>query len=457
MKENKMGVMPVNRLLITMSVPMVISMLVQALYNIVDSMYVAQISENALTAVSLAFPYQNLMIAVATGTGVGVNALLSRSLGERNKELVNKTACTCIFLAGASWIVFALLGLGFSRTFFAMQTDVTEIVNGGESYLLICSILSIGLFIQIAFEKLLSSTGRTVLTMLTQGAGAIINIVLDPILIFGMFGMPKMGIAGAAAATVVGQIIGAFLGIWLNHRFNHEIHVSFRSFRPEFKVIKAVYSVGIPSILMASIGSVMTFGMNKILIGFSTTAAAVFGVYFKLQSFVFMPIFGMNNGLVPIVAYNFGARKPERIVKTVKLSMMYATGMMVLGFAAFQLFPQNLLSIFNASDTMLAIGIPALKIISFHFLIAGVSIICSSTFQALGHGVLSLEMSLIRQLIVLLPCAFLFAQTGVLDLVWLAFPIAELVAVVLGILFMVRIFRAQIRPLKEEQLVLEME
>ncbi len=457
MKENKMGVMPVNRLLITMSVPMVISMLVQALYNIVDSMYVAQISENALTAVSLAFPYQNLMIAVATGTGVGVNALLSRSLGERNKELVNKTACTCIFLAGASWIVFALLGLGFSRTFFAMQTDVAEIVNGGESYLLICSILSIGLFIQIAFEKLLSSTGRTVLTMLTQGAGAIINIILDPILIFGMFGMPKMGIAGAAAATVVGQIIGAFLGIWLNHRFNYEIHVSFRSFRPEFKVIKAIYSVGIPSILMASIGSVMTFGMNKILIGFSTTAAAVFGVYFKLQSFVFMPIFGMNNGLVPIVAYNFGARKPERIVKTIKLSMMYATGMMVLGFAAFQLFPQNLLSIFNASDTMLAIGIPALKIISFHFLIAGVSIICSSTFQALGHGVLSLEMSLIRQLIVLLPCAFLFAQTGVLDLVWLAFPIAELVAVVLGILFMVRIFRTQIRPLKEEQLILEME
>lgn len=449
--------MPVNRLLITMSVPMVISMLVQALYNIVDSMYVAQISENALTAVSLAFPYQNLMIAVATGTGVGVNALLSRSLGERNKELVNKTACTCIFLAGASWIVFALLGLGFSRTFFAMQTDVAEIVNGGESYLLICSILSIGLFIQIAFEKLLSSTGRTVLTMLTQGAGAIINIILDPILIFGMFGMPKMGIAGAAAATVVGQIIGAFLGIWLNHRFNYEIHVSFRSFRPEFKVIKAIYSVGIPSILMASIGSVMTFGMNKILIGFSTTAAAVFGVYFKLQSFVFMPIFGMNNGLVPIVAYNFGARKPERIVKTIKLSMMYATGMMVLGFAAFQLFPQNLLSIFNASDTMLAIGIPALKIISFHFLIAGVSIICSSTFQALGHGVLSLEMSLIRQLIVLLPCAFLFAQTGVLDLVWLAFPIAELVAVVLGILFMVRIFRTQIRPLKEEQLILEME
>lgn len=457
MKENKMGVMPVNRLLITMSVPMVISMLVQALYNIVDSMYVAQISENALTAVSLAFPYQNLMIAVATGTGVGVNALLSRSLGERNKELVNKTACTSIFLAGASWIVFALLGLGFSRTFFAMQTDVAEIVNGGESYLLICSILSIGLFIQIAFEKLLSSTGRTVLTMLTQGAGAIINIILDPILIFGMFGMPKMGIAGAAAATVVGQIIGAFLGIWLNHRFNYEIHVSFRSFRPEFKVIKAIYSVGIPSILMASIGSVMTFGMNKILIGFSTTAAAVFGVYFKLQSFVFMPIFGMNNGLVPIVAYNFGARKPERIVKTIKLSMMYATGMMVLGFAAFQLFPQNLLSIFNASDTMLAIGIPALKIISFHFLIAGVSIICSSTFQALGHGVLSLEMSLIRQLIVLLPCAFLFAQTGVLDLVWLAFPIAELVAVVLGILFMVRIFRTQIRPLKEEQLILEME
>lgn len=455
MKENKMGTMPVNRLLISMSIPMIISMLVQALYNVVDSMFVAQVSENALTAVSLAFPYQNLMIAVATGTGVGINALLSKSLGENDKKLVNKTGCNAVFLALASWAVFAILGLAFCRTFFQMQTGVAEIVDGGTAYLRICSVISIGLFVQIAFEKLLASTGRTTLTMFTQGTGAIINIVLDPIFIFGWFGVPAMGVAGAAIATVIGQLAGASLGIWLNHRYNDELHLSFQGFRPDTRVIKKIYSVGVPSILMASIGSIMTFGMNKILIGFSTTAAAVFGVYFKLQSFIFMPVFGLNNGLVPIVAYNYGARRPQRIIQTIKLSMVYATGMMALGFAAFQLFPQSLLSIFNASDTMLSIGIPALKIISLHFILAGYSIICSSTFQALGHGVLSLQMSLARQLVVLLPCAFVFAQTGVLDYVWLAFPIAELVSVAMGTLFLLRIFKHEIEPLRNNELVFE--
>ena len=314
--ENKMGVMPVNRLLVSMSVPMMLSMLVQALYNVVDSMFVDQISENALTAVSLAFPAQNLMIAVATGTGVGVNALLSRCLGEKNFDHVNKTANHALFLAICNFIVFAVLGLFFSRTFFLLQTDIPDIVEHGTSYLMICTVFSFGLFGEITCEKLLQSTGKTFYSMLTQGLGAILNIIFDPILIFGLFGFPKMGVAGAAAATVFGQIMAFFLGIYFNHAKNHEIKISFRGFRPRGFVIKNIYAVGVPSIIMASIGSVMTFGMNKILIAFTSTASAVFGVYFKLQSFIFMPVFGLNNGMVPIVAYNYGAAKPDRIIQT---------------------------------------------------------------------------------------------------------------------------------------------
>ena len=356
--ENKMGVMPLNRLLISMSVPMMISMLVQALYNIVDSMFVAQLSENALTAVSLAFPAQNLMIAVATGTGVGVNAALSRNLGEKNFERANKIADHALFLAALSYVVFALFGLCFARQFFCLQTDIEEIVDLGTTYLRVCTIASFGLFMEIACERLLQSTGKTIYSMYTQGLGAIINIVLDPILIFGYFGAPALGIAGAAGATVIGQIIAFCLGFFFNKTRNHEITISLRDFKPNSEIISHIYAVGIPSIIMASIGSVMTFGMNKILIAFSSTATAVFGIYFKLQSFVFMPVFGLNNGTVPIIAYNYGAGKPDRIMGTLKLAAMYAVTIMLIGLAVVQLIPDKLLMIFSASDTMLSIGIP---------------------------------------------------------------------------------------------------
>ena len=442
-QENKMGVLPVNKLLVSMSVPIMLSMLVQALYNIVDSVFVSRVSENALNAVSLAFPVQNLMIAVATGTGVGINALLSKSLGEKKFERANLTASNGVFLGVCSAAVFALLGALFSRTFFLVQTDVAEIVDGGAAYIQVCTVCSFGLFIAISIERLLQATGRTVYSMITQMVGAVINIIFDPIFIFGL----GMGVVGAAWATVLGQVAGAALGVWFNARRNPEITLSFRRFRPSGDIIRRIYSVGIPSIIMASIGSVMTFGLNKILIGFTTTATAVLGVYFKLQSFVFMPIFGLNNGMVPIVAYNFGARKPERMVKTVKLSVLYAVGIMVLGFAAFQLLPGPLLSIFEASDYMLSIGETALGVISFHFLLAGFSIVASSTFQALGHGVLSLVISLVRQLVVLLPAAWLLSLSGRLELVWWAFPLAELFSAALCAVFLRYVYRKEIVPL----------
>lgn len=447
-QENKMGVMPVNRLILTMSLPMILSMLVQALYNIVDSMFVSRLSENALTAVSLAFPAQNLMIAVATGTGVGVNAALSRSLGERNFDRANKIADHAVFLAIASYAVFAVLGLFFSRQFFLWQTDIEEIVDQGTDYLRICTLFSFGLFLEIACERLLQSTGKTIYSMYTQGLGAIINIIFDPIMIFGLFGFPKMGVAGAAAATVFGQILAAVLGIFLNKARNQEIHVSFRGFRPNSEIIRHIYSVGIPSIIMSSIGSVMTFGMNKILIGFTSTATAVFGVYFKLQSFVFMPVFGLNNGTVPIIAYNYGAAKPDRILKTLKLAICYAVGIMLIGFAVFQLLPDKLLLIFEASENMLNIGVPALRIISVSFLFAGYCIVCSSMFQALGHGLLSLLVSVFRQLLVLLPSAFLLSKIGGLDLVWYSFPIAEICSIFFSTYFLRHVYKKEIEPLK---------
>ena len=441
--ENKMGVLPVGRLLVSMSVPIMVSMLVQALYNVVDSVYVSRISEDALNAVSLAFPVQNLMIAVATGTGVGVNALLSKSLGEKEFERANLTACNAVFLAVCSYVVFALLGGFFSRWFFQVQTDVADIVEGGTAYLSICMAASFGMFLQITFERLLQATGRTMYTMFTQTLGAVINIIFDPIFIFTM----DMGVAGAAVATVLGQIVAAGFGVWFNLRRNKDISFRFRGFRPSGKIIGGIYSVGLPSIIMASISSVMTFGLNQILIGFTKTATAVLGVYFKLQSFVFMPVFGLNNGMVPIVAYNFGARKPDRMLKTVKLSVLYATGIMALGFAVFQLAAGTLLGFFEASDYMLEIGVPALRIISISFLLAGFCIVSSSMFQSLGHGMLSLIVSLVRQLVVLLPAAWLLSLSGRLELVWWAFPFAELFSVTLCILFHRYVYRREIVPL----------
>ena len=449
-RENKMGVMPINRLLLSMAVPIMISMLVQALYNIVDSYFVSKISENALNAVSLAFPAQNLMIAVGTGTGVGINALLSKSLGEKKQDRANATAANGLFLAVMSGLVFLLFGLFASRFFFAVQTDVEEIVNYGASYLTICCCCSTAVFLQITFERLLQATGRTVYSMITQLTGAVINIILDPILIFGLFGLPRMEVAGAALATVIGQMASCVIALFLNLKKNPDIQLYFKGFRPSGRIISSIYSVGIPSIIMASIGSVMVFGMNKILISFTTTATAVFGVYFKLQSFIFMPVFGLNNGMVPIIAYNYGARKPERIIQTYKLGICYAMGIMLVGVAIFQLFPAQLMAIFQSEGStgeMVEIGSLALRIISIHFPLAAFGIVTSSSFQALGHGILSLIMSLVRQLCVLLPAAFILSKLGGLNAVWFAFPVAELSAVILAAIFLRHLYRKEIKPL----------
>lgn len=441
-KENKMGVMPVNRLLITMSLPMVISMLVQALYNIVDSVFVAQINEAALTAVSMAFPIQNLMIAVAAGTGTGVNALLSKSLGEKNKRMVDDTANMGVFLAICSYAVFAIIGIFLSRIYFAAQISDTQIIEYGDEYMSVICLFSFGLFGQIITERLLQATGRTIFTMFTQGIGAIINIILDPILIFGLLGLPAMGVTGAAAATVIGQIIAAILGFVCNAVYNHDITLSIKGiFTIDTTVISKVYQVGIPSIIMQSITSVMTFSLNKILATFSSTAVAVFGVYYKLNSFIFMPVFGMNNGLVPILSYNYGARKPDRIKKTIKLGMKYAVAIMIFGLLLFELFPSGLLGIFDASQEMLSIGCVALRIIASSFVFAGVAIICSTVFQAIGNPLHSLIMSVCRQLLVLVPVAWLLSLSGRLELVWLAFPIAEFVSVAMSIFFMKKTIR----------------
>lgn len=448
-QENKMGVMPVNKLLLSMSLPIMISMLVQALYNIVDSIFVAKISENALTAVSLAFPIQSLMIATATGTGVGVNAILSKSLGEKNFEKANRAAVNGVFLALVSYVLFVIVGLVVTMPFYRSQTADAEILAYGKQYLTIVCVASIGLFTQIIFERLLQSTGKTIYTMITQGTGAIINIILDPILIFGLFGFPAMDVAGAAAATVVGQIVGGIMGIVINEKVNHEIKLAWKGFRPNLQMIGGIYKVGVPSIIMQAIGSLMTYGMNLILISFTSTATAVFGVYFKLQSFIFMPIFGLNNGMIPIIAYNYGAGKKERLIKTMKLSIAYAMTVMAIGFLIFQTLPQVLLQWFNASDRMMEIGIPALRIISISFLLAGFCIICGSVFQALGNGVYSMVVSIARQLVVLLPVAFLLSRLGNVNYVWWAFPIAELMSLALSTFFLFRIYHKIIKHISE--------
>ena len=454
-QENKMGVMPVGRLLAGMAVPMMISMLVQALYNVVDSVFVSRISENAFNAVGLAFPLQSLMIAVGAGTAVGINALLSRSLGEKKQEMADRAAGTGIFLSLCSAVAFALIGVFLSRPFFLAQArSVPEIVEMGTAYTRICLGLSVGLFGQFCFERLLQSTGRTTLSMLTQLAGAVTNIVLDPIFIFGLLGMPAMGVAGAAVATVLGQFVGAALAIFLNLRYNADIHLSFRLIRPDKCAVREIYRVGIPSIVMQSIGSVMTFGMNKILFVFTPTATAVFGAYFKIQSFIFMPIFGLNNGMVPIISYNYGAARPQRVWKTVRLTIFTAVAIMFVGFLAFQTAPATLLSLFEASEEMTAIGVPALRIISISFLLAGFCIIAGSVCQAIGNPIYSMIVSVCRQLVVLLPVAWLLSRTGRLELVWWAFPIAEVASLTLSAIFLRRTVHsanARMKKAREEQ------
>lgn len=448
-KENKMGTMPVNKLLVTMSLPMVISMIVQALYNIVDSIFVSRLSEDALTAVSMAFPMQNLMISVAVGTGVGINAMLSRALGEKKFEAANKTAENGIFIEVLGYVLFLLIGIFVTKPFFLAQAGAGDIANMGIEYTRICLLMSFGIFMQIGFERILQSTGRTIFTMITQSTGAIINIILDPILIFGLFGMPKMGVAGAAIATVTGQICAAILAITFNLTKNPDVHISFKGFKPQIIFVKNILSVGIPSIIMSSVGSAMTFGMNKILIAFSSTAVAVFGVYFKLNSFVFMPVFGLNNGMVPIVSYNYGAQNKKRLTKTIKLAIMYAVCIMFIGIMLFQFIPDVLLRLFDASDHMLEIGIPALRVISLSFAFAGICIVISSSLQALGHGFLSMMISITRQLIILLPSAYILAKIGGIHAVWWSFNIAEIASLTLSLLFFKHMYNKIIKHLGE--------
>lgn len=437
MKENKMGVMPIDKLIISMSLPIMISMLVQALYNIVDSIFVAKISEEALTAVSMAFPIQNLMIAVGAGTAVGVNALLARSLGEKDFDRVNKIAENAVFLVVLSYAAFLLIGLFLVEPFYRSQTDIESIITYGKDYMVVVCCFSFGIFSQLMFERMLQATGRTIYTMITQSVGAIINIILDPILIFGLLGLPKMGVTGAAVATVIGQIAAGVMAAAINHFKNNEVNIRMKGFRPNGNIIKMIYGIGVPSIVMQAIGSVMNYGMNVILISFSSTATAVFGVYFKLQSFVFMPSFGFNNGVIPIIAYNYGAGSRERVVKTMKHSIVYIMSLLFVGLIVFQLIPEPLLRLFEASDNMLALGVPALRTISLSFIFAGFCIACGSAFQALGKAVYSMIVSVARQLIVLLPVAYMLAQLGNVDYVWWAFPIAEFMSLAMTILFLI--------------------
>ena len=451
-KENKMGVMPIPKLILNMSLPMILSMLVQALYNIVDSYFVARYDLQALTAVSLAFPAQNMMIGVATGTAVGVNALLSRALGEKKPELASRIAENGVFLALVGYLVFLAFGLFGVRAFFASQTEVEAVVNYGVDYLSVVCCCSFGLYGQVIFERLMQSTGRTIYTMFTQGLGAIINIILDPVFIF-VFGM---GARGAAIATVLGQIVAFALAVTLNRLKNTDIRLKLREFRPDGHIIGRIYAIGVPSIIMMAVGSVMTFAMNKILIGYTLgreDSATVFGIYFKLNSFIFMPIFGLNNGIIPIVAYNYGARNRLRMLEAMRTGVMFACGYMFLGLLAFMLLPRQLLSIFNVSGSMLAIGVPALRIAGSTFLFAGACIAIGSFFQALGYGTYSLIVSVARQLLVLVPAAWLLAQLGLRTgndaLVWYSYPIAEIASLAVTLLLFARLYRNVIRQIPD--------
>lgn len=451
-EENKLGVMPITKLIWNMSLPIIASMLVQALYNIVDSWFVSRVSEQALTAVSLAFPAQNLMIGLATGTAVGVNALMGRALGAGLRERADKVANNGVFLAVVGFVISALLGLACSDLFFRSQTQVENIIQMGNDYLRIVTIGSLGMFCQIMYERLLQGTGRSILSMYTQGLGAIINIILDPIFIFGL----KMGVAGAAVATIIGQFCGCALAIYFNHKKNTDITLSLRGFRPNWRLIGEIYAIGLPSVIMIAIGSVMTFLMNKILITYHAaheTAATAFGVYFKLNSFIFMPIFGLNNGVIPIVAYNYGAQNRRRMMATIKRSALYACCIMVFGTVLFWAIPDTLLRLFDASDVMLAAGVPALRIISLSFCMAGACIALGSSFQALGKSMYSMITSIVRQLVFLIPIAYVLARYGASvgnsDLVWWCYPLAEIFSLTLTLVFFSRMYKTIIAPLPE--------
>jgi len=446
-KENKMGVMPVGKLLVNMALPMIISMIVQALYNVVDSIYVSQISESAVTALSLAFPVQNMQIGFAVGIGVGINSLLSKSLGEKNQEAANRTAgngMVLMFIVTVAFMIFGMVGV---RPYFEMQSSVAATVESGIAYTRICCLFVLGSFMQILSERLLQATGRTVLTMVTQAAGAITNIILDPVFIFGWFGLPAMGIAGAAVATVIGQWVGALLGLYFNEKHNPDVQFGWRYAKLDRNIVSGILTVGIPSIIMNGIGSVMNFGMNQILQSFTETATSVFGIYFKLQSFFFMPLFGINGATISIIAFNYGARKPERIVKTLKLACGAALVLMTTGLLVFQFVPDLLLGMFNPSEVFLEIGRSCLRTISWCFPVAAVSIVLGASFQAMGNGIYATITSICRQMVVLLPAAYLLSLTGNVNMVWLAYPIAEVASGAATVFFFSRIYRQKIKPL----------
>ena len=448
-KENKMGVMPEGKLLLNMALPMVISMLVQALYNVVDSIYVSQVSESAVTALSLAFPVQNMQIGFSVGIGVGINSLLSKSLGEGNQEAANRAAgngMVMMLMVTAAFMLFGIFGV---RPYYEMQSTVAETVEAGISYTSICCIFCMGSFMQILSERLLQSTGRTVYSMYTQATGAIINIILDPIFIHGWFGIPAMGVTGAAVATVIGQWSGALLGLYFNEKKNPEVQFGRRYAKLDKKIVKAILVVGVPPIIMNSIGSIMNFGMNQILQGFTETATGVFGIYFKLQSFFFMPLFAINGATISIIAFNYGARKPQRIIKTLKLAVGAALCLMITGLLVFQFLPDLLLGMFNPSEAFLEIGRAALRTISWSFPVAAVGIALGACFQALGNGIYSTITSLCRQMFVLLPVAYLMSLTGNVNMVWLAYPIAEIASGAATCFFFLRIYRQKIKPLFE--------
>ena len=441
-QENKMGVMPVPKLLFNMAIPMVVSMLMQALYNIVDSAFVGMYSTHALEAVSIAFPIQNLMIAFATGTGVGINALLSRHLGEKKFEAADTTANTGLFLAICSYILFAILGLTIVRPFFSMQSDIAEVVNYGEEYLTVILLCGFGIFGEITNERLLQATGRTVYSMITQGTGAVLNIILDPIMIFGYCGMPALGVKGAAIATVIGQCVAFILALIFNIKVNKEVNIRIsKIFKPQLQEIIKIYEIGIPSIIMTSITSFLTVGMNLILKKFSEDAITVFGVYFKLNSFVFMPVFGLNNGMVPILSDNYGAKKHDRIIKTVRLGMSCAVIYMLAGLAVFEIMPDKLLMIFSASENVMNIGVTALRIIGLSFIFAGIGIVSSTVFQSIGNPLHSLLISVLRQLVIILPVAYLLSLTGSVSNVWWSYPIAEVASFILSVFFLRKTFK----------------
>ena len=450
LQENKMGVMPVGKLLVNMALPMIVSMLVQALYNVVDSIYVSRISESAVTALSLAFPVQNLQIGFAVGIGVGINSLLSKSLGEKNQEAANKAAGNGMVMMFIVTVAFMLFGMFGVRPYYAIQSSVAETVEGGIAYTRICCLFVLGSFMQIFSERLLQATGRTVLTMITQATGAIVNIVLDPVFIFGWFGLPAMGIAGAAVATVIGQWVGALLGLYFNEKYNPDVQFGRRYAKLEKDIVGAILTVGIPSVIMNGIGSIMNFGMNQILQSFTETATSVFGIYFKLQSFFFMPLFGINGATISIIAFNYGARKPERIIKTLKIACSAALCLMTAGLLVFQFVPDVLLGLFNPSADFLVIGRSCLRTISWSFPVAAVCIVLGASFQALGNGMYATITSICRQMLVLLPVTYLLSLSGNVNLVWLSFPVAEVVSGSLTVYFFLRIYRRKIKPLFEQ-------